>query len=327
MDTYPIAASSLEKYYYVDGHQLERQYKEHLSGYEDWVGREHADKWLVFPDNIGPNMSIDETSLSDGELYTVVSNKDAHGRKGALAAIVWGTKAEVVADALRNIPLEKRQLVEEITLDLSPSMRSIVQRSFPKTKRTIDRFHIQQLASDAIQEIRIGHRWEALKADHKRKLGNPDTGEILPPEIFPNGDSRPQLLARSRYLLFKSYEKWTDSQRARAKILFHEYPDIKLAYNLAERLRQVFSKCPRRSLAATRLAKWYRDVEESGFDSFKVIARTFYDNEQEILNFFDNRATNASAESFNAKIKAFRAQLRGVTDVKYFLFRLQNIYA
>ena len=288
MDTYPIAACSLERYYYTDGHQLERQYKEHLSGYEDWEEQKHADKWLVFPDNIGPNMSIDETSLSDGELYTVVSNKDAHGRKGALAAIVWGTKAEVVADALRNIPLEKRQLVEEITLDLSPSMRSIVQRSFPKTKRTIDRFHIQQLASDAIQEIRIGHRWEALKADHKRKLGDPDTGEILPPEIFPNGDSRPQLLARSRYLLFK---------------------------------------CPRRSLAATRLAKWYRDVEESGFDSFKVIARTFFDNEQEILNFFDHRATNASAESFNAKIKAFRAQLRGVTDVKYFLFRLQNIYA
>lgn len=141
-----------------------------------------------------------------------------------------GTKADVVAEALSNIPLEKRQLAEEITLDLSPSMRSIVMRSFPKTKRTIDRFHIQQLASDAIQEIRIGHRWEALKADHKRKLGAPDTGEILPPEIFPNGDSRPQLLARSRYLLFKSYEKWTDFQKIRAKILFHEYPDIKLVY-------------------------------------------------------------------------------------------------
>lgn len=327
MDTFPISASSLEKHYYIDGHQLERQYKEHLSEYEEWTERVHADRWLVFPDNVGPNMSIDEVALSDGELYTVLTNKDAHGRKGALAAMVLGTKAEIVAEALQNIPVERRKLVKEITLDLSPSMRSIVQRSFPRTKRTIDRFHIQQLASDAIQEIRIEHRWEALKADHKRKLGDPDTGEILPPEIFPNGDSRPQLLARSRYLLFKSYEKWTDSQKARAKILFKEYPDIKLAYNLAERLRQVFSKCPRRSLAATRLAKWYRDVEDAGFDSFKVIARTFYDNEQEILNFFDNRATNASAESFNAKIKAFRAQLRGVSDVNYFLFRLQNIYA
>ena len=47
----------------------------------------------------------------------------------------------------------------------------------------------------------------------------------------------------------------------------------------------------------------------------------------DILNFFDNRSTNASAESFNAKIKNFRAQLRGISDVKYFLFRLQKIYA
>ena len=30
---------------------------------------------------------------------------------------------------------------------------------------------------------------------------------------------------------------------------------------------------------------------------------------------------------FNAKIKAFRAALRGVTDIKFFLFRLTKLYA
>lgn len=87
MDKYPISASSLEKFYYVDGHQLERQYKDHLSDYLDWAISEiglHAENWLVFPENVGPRQSIDETSLSDGELYTIVTNKDAHGRKGAL---------------------------------------------------------------------------------------------------------------------------------------------------------------------------------------------------------------------------------------------------
>lgn len=34
----------------------------------------------------------------------------------------------------------------------------------------------------------------------------------------------------------------------------------------------------------------------------------------EILNYFERRSTNASAESFNAKIKNFRIQLRGVRD-------------
>ncbi|MBQ6689657.1 MAG: transposase, partial [Bacteroidales bacterium] len=46
-----------------------------------------------------------------------------------------------------------------------------------------------------------------------------------------------------------------------------------------------------------------------------------------ILNIFNNISTNASAESLNSKIKAFRKQLRGVSDVKYFLFRLAKIYA
>ncbi|WP_252191095.1 transposase [Polaribacter sp. Q13] len=42
---------------------------------------------------------------------------------------------------------------------------------------------------------------------------------------------------------------------------------------------------------------------------------------------FDHRSTNTSAESFIAKIKAFRAQFRGVRNIKFFLFRLSNIYA
>ena len=272
-------------------------------------------------------MSIDETSLSDGELYTVVTNKDAHGQEGALAAIIQGTKAEVVNAALDRVPLENRRLVTEITLDLSPSMRNICIMKFPNAKRVIDRFHIQKLACDAIQEMRIAHRWEALKAEHKRRLYVRETGEDLPPEKFENGDTRPQLLVRSRYLLFKSREKWTDSQKIRARILFKQYPDLEQAYELADGLRRIFSKSQRRSLGATRLAKWYEAVKNSGFDSFKVIAATFFDHETEILNFFDNRSTNASAESFNCKIKTFRAQLRGVSDVNYFLFRLQNIYA
>lgn len=57
------------------------------------------------------------------------------------------------------------------------------------------------------------------------------------------------------------------------------------------------------------------------------MAATFYEHSDEILNFFDNRSTNASAESMNSKIKAFRAKLHGVNDTKFFIFRLYKIYA
>lgn len=56
--------------------------------------------------------------------------------------------------------------------------------------------------------------------------------------------------------------------------------------------------------------------------SFNVIVTTFYEHYDDILNFYNNRASNALAESFNAKLKLFRANLRGVMDKKFFLFRI-----
>ena len=71
MDTYPISSKSLEKFYSINGQQLGQQYKDHLSDYHQWEQKEHAKDWLLFPDNIGKNLSIDETALTNGELYTI----------------------------------------------------------------------------------------------------------------------------------------------------------------------------------------------------------------------------------------------------------------
>ena len=146
-------------------------------------------------------------------------------------------------------------------------------------------------------------------------------------DTFDNGDTRKELLARSRYVLYKSPEKWTLSQRERAEIMFREYPDIERAYQLAQHLRTVFNKRSQKSAARLNLARWYDQVEKAGFDSFQMLAGTIYDRYDEVLNFFNDRSTNASAEAFNSKVKNFRASLRGVSDVRFFLFRLQKIYA
>jgi transposase len=109
-----------------------------LSDYRDWKEKEHASKWLVFPENVGEYLSIDETALSDGELYTIVTNKAAKGKKGAIVSIVEGTASEKVIEALEKIPEEIREQVKEVTLDLSDSMRKIVRRCFRKATRVID---------------------------------------------------------------------------------------------------------------------------------------------------------------------------------------------
>ena len=85
---------------------LGQQYKDHLSDYHNWEQKDHADQWIIFPENIGPRLSIDETTPSNGELYTVVTNKDAHGKKGALVAIVAGVQSEHVASVINRIPFK-----------------------------------------------------------------------------------------------------------------------------------------------------------------------------------------------------------------------------
>jgi transposase len=302
------------------------QYKEHLSGFKDWEEKAHASEWLIYPQNIGEYLSIDETALTDGELYTIVTNKAAKGKKGALVAIIEGTESEKVIAAIEKIPEDKREQVKEVTLDLSDSMRKIVRRCFPKATRVIDRFHVQKLAYDALQEIRIAHRWDAINEETQAKEEAKLSNKKYEPEWLENKDSKKQLLARSRYLLFKSADKWTDKQKQRAELLFELYPDIQEAYSLTHSLRMIFSKNTVKNVARLSLARWYNKVAESEFKSFNTIAATVYEHYEEILNFFINRSTNASAESFNAKVKAFRASLRGVVDIDFFLFRLTKIY-
>jgi transposase len=326
LDSYPITAQSLERHYHIDGSQLERHYKEHLSDYREWDQLEHADKWLLIPENMGTHLSIDETSLSNGELYTIVTNKAAKGRKGALVAIIEGTKSDEITQVLESVPEALLEQVQEVTLDMADSMRKIVRSCFPKATRVIDRFHVQKLAFDAMQEMRIAHRWDAINQETNDKENAKLDSRKYKAPVFENGDTRKQLLARSRYLLFKSPEKWTDKQKLRSKILFEQYPDLKEAYSLTHSLRMIYNKNTVKDAARLSLAKWYNQVTDAEFKSFNTISATVYTHYEEILNFFNNRSTNASAESFNAKIKAFRASLRGVVDIKFFLFRLANIY-
>ncbi|QMU66265.1 MAG: hypothetical protein GKR88_19575 [Flavobacteriaceae bacterium] len=150
----------------------------------------------------------------------MITNKAGKGKRGSLVAIVATTQSERVIEVLRKIPSKDRYLVEEITLDMAPTMEKIAKKAFPKATQVTDRFHVQ------------------------------------------------------------------------------------------------------------KRARWYDKVEKSEFSkSFGTVARSIQSHYRSILNFFDNRSTNASAESFNAKIKAFRLQFRGVRSVPFFLFRLSKIYA
>jgi transposase len=322
-----LSIKTIGELYQVDGSLLSRQYKNHISDYLQWDQQHHASEYVLYKQNLGSHLSIDETSLSQGELYTIVTNKDGKGKNGSLVAMIKGVRAEDVIFYLQKLPRSKRLKVKEITLDLSPTMMLIAQKAFPNAIIVSDRFHVQRLMNEAVSDLRISHRWEALEQENKEIDLAKEMGRKYIPCVFENGDTRKQLLARSRYIILKHKSKWTDSQRRRAKILFEQYPDIEEAYQISLELTDIYNQKISKGVALTKLARWYDKVEKLNLKFFKSVIETMKNNYDTIVNFFVNRSTNASAELFNAKIKAFRSQFRGVSDVPFFIYRLTKLCA
>ena len=78
-----------------------------------------------------------------------------------------------------------------------------------------------------------------------------------------------------------------------------------------------YYQCRTKEAALVRLARCYNQVEESGLKSFDTVLRIIQNHYYNIVQFFNHPSTNAAAESFNAKIKAFRAKLRGARNVGF----------
>lgn len=271
-------------------------------------------------------MSIDELSLSQGELYTFVTNKNGRGKKGTLVASIKGTLSGDIIKVLEKLPLEDRKKVKEVTLDMAKNMESAVKMSFPCAKLVTDRFHVVKLAIDALQHLRVKFRWVELDKENKAIEEAKKQGRKYVPKTLENDDTHKQLLARSRHLLAKKQSNWTCNQRVRAETLFREYPLIKQAYMHTMEFRNIYENSSM-NIAKEKFTHWINKSMELDIKEFYTVANSVKYHMDNILNFFNNRNTNANAESFNAKIKLFRANLRGVTDTTFFLFRLFKLFA
>jgi transposase len=116
------------------------------------------------------------------------------------------------------------------------------------------------------------------------------------------------------------------NQTERAEILFEKYPDLRIAYHHIMSFRNIYKQTCMRT-ATERIQQWIEKTVALKIKEFNTVANTITYNTENIINFFNNRSTNASAESFNAKIKLFRANQRGVVDTTFFLFRLAKLFA
>ena len=107
--------------------------------------------------------------LSNGELYNILTNKAIKEKKGSVFGMIKGTSSSTTIELLtKKITLKKRNTVQEINFNMAESMNEISQVCFRKAIRVTDRFHVQKLELSAVQDIRIKHRWEALKMENQK---------------------------------------------------------------------------------------------------------------------------------------------------------------
>jgi len=274
VDTRPDTMSNIASYYGVNSQKLQRHYKHKVSGFKDWDQLSHADDYLIYPENITSRLSIDELSLSKGELYTFVTNKNTNdSNKKSIVAVINGTEAKTIQTVLEKISIEKRNQVEEVSMDMARNMGLAVKNSFPNSKSVIDRFHVVRLVMDAMQHIRVSLRWKAIEQENAALKKTREKNEKYYPEVLSNGDTLKELLARSRYLLYKLEEDWTINQSKRAAVLFEKYPILKSVYHLTLNFRAIYKNI-NKTAASTQFNEWKKKVIEMKIDEFNTVVNS-----------------------------------------------------
>jgi transposase len=264
---------------------LQRHYKKKISGFKDWEQLNHAEDYLIYPENIGEYLSIDEISLSKGELYTFVTNKNGKGKKKTVVACIKGTKSQEIIDVINKIPLDKRKLVKEITLDMANNMQLASKMCFTESYLVTDRFHVVKLIMEALQHLRIKYRWEEIEKENQAIKIAKEQGLKHIPFTFENDDTPKQLLARSRYIIAKKPNDWTENQKIRATLLFKNYPLLHQAYKHTLEFRNIYEETSR-EIAKEKIIHWIQKKKATQYDRFQYCSKQFnlsFRNHSELL--------------------------------------------
>lgn len=268
-------------------------------------------------------MTIDDKNIGD-EGYTIIANKDT----GKIAMMVMSTKTSIINDVLSQIPITVRNSVKTMSKDLAEGYELVSKTCFVNAEKIADKFHVIKLALESLQAVRIRHRQIELAKERELRNQYKKEGKNLKdlpkPKVFKNGETAKELLARSRYLLFKFEIGWTDTQKERAGILFEQFPEIEEAYEMICSFRTFYNcKIGDKERARGFLNKWYEKVKESDIYEIKNFVYSVEYHEDNILNYFNSGQTNAFAESLNNKIQNFLRSNYGIRDRDFFHFRIR----
>lgn len=354
MEIEPTSFKVAGRFCGVNSKKLYRWYKESLSGYDESLANGEIGKYnimdkggtikvpIVVAGNIGESMAIDEKYIG-GEFYTIISNNETN----KIAVLAKTTKIFPLGTILKSL-IDRLFEVRRLTRDLDYTYENVGRQWFMNAMQVADKFHVLRHAFDALQTIRIKIKdleqlkVHALQSEHYKnefiikqelfkKYKIPYTFKEFKEhvKILDNEESVSQLLARSRYLLFKQPDDWNKDQERRALELFSRYPLLREAYDLIGQFRRWYNHAvgASREIILASLNSWYEAVKKSNIQEVVTFSSLVKRHEGVIINHFIHRDSNAKAEALNAKIQRFIVSNYGKRDEDFFFFRLAKFFA
>lgn len=334
MDDKPVNFTTIGGFLQLKPQTVYYWYRNYLSGYpeavesKEWgknnfTGSDKREKSVpvLKPENFGEQMSVDEKMI-DEEFYTVMTNRQT-GKIALLAETLTVTELNKLIDKTG----QAKQKVKTITADLSPTYEKFCEQSFPDAIIVADKFHVVKHIIEAVQTLRLRIKQEEIARLPTTKK---ERREYEKQTKLINGESRIELLTRSRYVLFKRTQNWTASQQKRATLLFETFPQLKDTYELTQQIRKWLDKeniGQYEWKIEQQLIHWYDCAEQAKLPEVENLIRIIGSHEEKIMNYFKTGKTNANAEAMNSKIQRFITANYGVRDKDFFLYRLARYYS
>jgi transposase len=245
-----------------------------------FVRREHEDMGDPL-DNLR-RIGVDEISYRKHHQYiTTVVDHD----RGIVVWAAKGKSAETLKSFFEAIGPERAAKIEAVTIDMSSAFIKAVKESVPNATLIFDRFHVQRLVHDALDEVR---RDEVRSASADEKTD----------------------LKKTRWPLQKRPWNLSDLETVKLADLEQKNLPIYRAYLLKESLAQILDG-RQINVASRKLDEWLNEARSSELPAFVRVAGTIEKHREGILAYVRTRLNNGRVEGLNGKTRVITRRAFG----------------
>lgn len=221
------------------------------------------------------HIGVDELSYRRHHEYVTVVVDHVRGH------VIWaqpGKSADTLKAFFDELGPERCAQLEAVTIDMSAAYIKAVTDCSPQAQIVFDRFHVQRLVQDAVDEVRRDELRAATSKEERKQLKN------------------------TRWQLLKSFWNLSLFDRNRLSTLQRDNKRLYRAYLLKEALVGVLD-CRSESLARQKLDEWIRWARRSRLEPFKRVAATIRKHADGILAYVRSGLSNGRTEGLNGKAR------------------------